>query len=186
MHHPQGPGTISLMDGAQGVNKLSVPEHTASCNAGTRYSRLLHRRCTSLDLDIAFKQIKISQDTKPELCTECCPEKCKCRAFMPGMPCSSASSTPTNISSDHEEIPDLVENKPLHLLYPPVQSPSDEEVDREVAAICRTPVYYWVRSQLTRRHRYYMYHALDSIKETSREKQQRANSPHVQGQPVEH
>ena len=105
---------------------------------------------------------------------------------MPGMPCSSASSTPTNISSDHEDIPDLVENKSLHLLYPPVQSPSDEEADREVAAICRAPVYYRVRSQLTHRHRYYMYNALDSIEETSREKRQHAISPHVQGQPVEH
>ena len=31
-----------------------------------------------------------------------------------------------------------------------------------------------------------MYNALDSIEETSREKQQRENSPHVQGPPVEH
>ena len=105
---------------------------------------------------------------------------------MPGMPYSSASSTPTNISSDHEDIPDLVENKLLHVLYPPVQSPSDEEADREVAAICRAPVYYRVMSQLTRRSRYYMYNALDSIEETSREKWRHANSPCVQGQPVEH
>ena len=93
---------------------------------------------------------------------------------------------PTNISSDHEDIPDLVENKLLHVLYPPVQSPSDEEADREVAAICRAPVYYRVRSQLTHRCRYYMYQALDSIKETSREKWRCANSPRVQGPPVEH
>ena len=91
---------------------------------------------------------------------------------------------PTNTSSDHEDIPDLVENKPLHVLYPPVQSPSDEEADQEVAAICRAPVYYQVRSQLTHRRRYYMYHALDSIEETSREKWRRANSPCVQGPPV--
>ena len=105
---------------------------------------------------------------------------------MPGMPCSSTSSTPTNISSDHEDIPELVENKLLHVLYPPVQSPSDEEVDREVAAICRAPVYYRVRSQLTRRRQYYMYNALDSIEETSREKWRRENSPHVQGPIVKH
>ena len=105
---------------------------------------------------------------------------------MPGMPCSSASSTPTNTSSDHEDIPDLVENKPLHILYPPVQSLSDEEADQEVAAICRAPVYYQVRSQLTHRHRYYMYNALDSIEETSREKQRHESSPCVQGPPVEH
>ena len=163
-----------------------MPEHTISCNAGTRYSRLLHRRCASLDLEAAFKQIKISQNIKLELCIECQAEKCRCPAFTPGMPCSSASSTPTNISSDHEDIPDLVDNKPLHVLYPPVQSPSDEKADREVAVICRAPVYYRVRSQLTRRHRYYMYHALDSIEETSREKQQCANSPRVHGLPVEH
>ena len=59
---------------------------------------------------------------------------------------------PTNISSDHEDIPKLVENKLLHVLYPPVQSPSDEEANREVTAICRAPLYYRVRSQLTRRH----------------------------------
>ena len=93
---------------------------------------------------------------------------------------------PTNISSDHKYIPDLVENKPLHVLYPPVQSPSDEEADREVAVICRAPVYYRVRSKVTRRHRYYMYNALDSIEETSREKWPHANSPLVQGPPVEH
>ena len=186
MHHIQGPGTISLTDCAQGANRLSVPEHTTSCNAGTQYGSILHRRCASLDLEAAFKQIKIAQNIKPELCTECQNEKCRCPAFMPGMLCSSASSTPTNISSDHEDIPDLVENKPLHLLYPLVQSPSDEEADREVAAICRAPVYYWVRSQLTRRRQYYMYNALDSIGETSGEKLQRANSPRVQGQPVEH
>ena len=153
---------------------------------GTRYHRLLHRHCASLDLETAFKQIKISQDIQPKLCTECRTDKCRCPAFMPGMPCSSASSTPTNISSDHEDIPELVDNKPLHVLYPPVQSPSDEEADREVAAICRAPVYYWVRSQLTCRCRYYMYNALDSIEETSREKRRRENSPHVQGPPVKH
>ena len=105
---------------------------------------------------------------------------------MPGTPCSSASSTPTNTSSDHKDIPDLVENKLLHVLYPPVQSPSDKEADQEVAAICRAPVYYRVRSQLTRRCRYYMYNALDSIEETSREKWQCETSPCVQGPPVKH
>ena len=186
MHCTQDPGKVNLTDGAQGVNRLSVPEHIASGNAGTRYHRLLHRHCASLNLETAFKQIKISQDIQLELCTECRTDKCRCPAFMPGTLCSSASSMPTNISSDHEDIPKLVENKPLHVLYPPVQSPSDEEADREVAAICRAPVYYQVRSQLTRRCRYYMYNALDSIEETSREKRRHENSPHVQGPPVEH
>ena len=170
MQHTQDPRKVSLTDGTQGANRLSVPEYIASGNAGTRYCRLLHRHCTSLDLETAFKQIKISPNIQPELCTECRTDKCRCPEFMPGMPCSSASSMPTNTSSDHEDIPDLVENKPLHVLYPPVQSPSDEEADREVAAICRAPVFYRVRSQLTRRHQYYMYNALDSIEETSREK----------------
>ena len=100
--------------------------------------------------------------------------------------CSSASSMPTNTSSDHEDIPDLVEKKPLHVLYPPIPSPSDEEGDREVAAICRAPVYYQVRSQLTLWCRYYMYNALDSIEETSREKWRCENSPRAQGPPVKH
>ena len=151
MHHTQDPGTISLTDGAQGANKLSGPEHTEKYNEDIRYSRLLQRRCASLDFEAAFKQIKISEDNKPEVCTECHTERCRCPAFTPGTPCSSASSTPTNINSDNEQIPDLVKNKPLHVLHPPVQSPSDEEADQEVAAICRAPVYYWVKSQVTHR-----------------------------------
>ena len=71
MHHTQDPGTISHMEGAQGVNKLSEQEHTASGNTGTRYRRLLHRRCASLDCETAFKQITISKDIQPELCKEC-------------------------------------------------------------------------------------------------------------------
>ena len=71
MHHTQDPGKVSLMDGTQGANRLSVPEHITSGNAGARYRRLLHRRCASLDLETAFKQIKISQNIQPELCTEC-------------------------------------------------------------------------------------------------------------------
>ena len=71
MHHTQDPGTISLTDGAQGANRPSGQEHTASCNAGTRYNRLLHRHCASLDLEAAFKQIRISQNIKPELCPDC-------------------------------------------------------------------------------------------------------------------
>ena len=86
MHRTQDPGRVSPRDGAQGVNKLSEPEHIESGNAGTRYRRLLHRHCTSLDLERAFKQIKISQDIKPELCTQCHTEKCRCPAFTPGTP----------------------------------------------------------------------------------------------------
>ena len=71
MHHTQDPGKISLRDGAQGSNRLSMPERTASGNAGTQYCRLLHRHCASLNLETAFKQIKISQNIQPELCTGC-------------------------------------------------------------------------------------------------------------------
>ena len=129
MRRTQDPGKVSLTDGTQGVNRLSIPEHIASGNTGTRYHRLLHRHCASLDLETAFRQIKISQDIQLELCTECRTDKCRCPAFMQGTPCSSASSMPTNISSDHEDIPELVENKLQHVLYPPVQSPSDEEAN---------------------------------------------------------
>ena len=66
MHHTQDPGKVSLMDGTQGVNRLSMPEHITSGNAGTRYRRLLHRHCASLNLETAFKQIKISQDIQLE------------------------------------------------------------------------------------------------------------------------
>ena len=58
MHHTQDPGKISLTDGAQGANRLFMPEHTASGNTGTRYHRLLHRHCTSLNLEAAFKKLK--------------------------------------------------------------------------------------------------------------------------------
>ena len=87
---------------------------------------------------------------------------------MPGTPCSSASSMPTNIGD--EQIPDLVANKLLQALHPPMQSPSDEEADREVAAICRAPEYYWVRSHVRRRHHYFMYNTLDDIGETTQQK----------------
>ena len=89
-------------------------------------------------------------------------------AFTPGTPCSSISSTP--ISTSDEQIPELVANKPGQQLYLPVQTPSDEEVDREVAAICRPSEYYRVRSQLRCRHHYFMYNHLDDIGEITQYK----------------
>ena len=71
MHHTQDPGITSLMDGAQGANRLSVPEDTENYNAGIRYSRLLRRHCVSLDLEAAFKEIKISQNIEIEVCAQC-------------------------------------------------------------------------------------------------------------------
>ena len=156
MHHTQDRGKVNPTDGTQGANKLLGQEPTISGNAGTKYHRLIHRHCASLDLETAFKRIMISQDIKPYFCKECKTEKCICPAFTPGTPCSSASSTPTDINIDDEEIPELVENPPPQVLYPPVQSPLDEETDREVTAICHAPVYYRVRSQITRRRRYYV------------------------------
>ena len=87
---------------------------------------------------------------------------------MPGTLCSSASSTPTNISD--EQFPNLVADKLLQELHLPTQTPSDEEADREVAAICRSPEYYQVRSHVCRRHRYFMYNTLDGIGEITRQK----------------
>ena len=83
-------------------------------------------------------------------------------------------------------MPDLVADKPLQELHLPTQTPSDEEADREVAAICRAPEYYRVRSHVRRRHRYFLYNALDDIGETTQQKRPRNNSPSVQGPPVEH
>ena len=169
MHHILGCGKDSHTDKEPGARRPLEQGLTTSGNADIKYHRLLHRLSASLDLETKFKRITISRDQKPDSCESCKKEKCKCPAFTPGMPCSSASSMPTNNSDEEKEIPELVENTKLKALYPPVQSPSDEEADREVAAICRAPVYYRVRSQTTRRHHNYMYNALDSF-ETGREK----------------
>ena len=123
MHRTHDPGTTYHMEGAHAANKLFMLEPTERYNAGIQYSRLIHRCCASLDLETAFKEIRISQNIEKEVCKQCQAEFCRCPAFMPGMPCSSVSSTPTNISD--EQIPKLVANKPLQELHPPVQSPSD-------------------------------------------------------------
>ena len=73
-------------------------------------------------------------------------------------------------STSDEQIPGLVPAKPDQQLHLPMQSSSDEEADREVAAICRAPEYYRVRSHLRRRCRYYMYNALDDIGEITQYK----------------
>ena len=161
-----------------------VPEPTEKFNADTRYNRLIHRRCASLDLELAFKEIKISQNIERQVCKECKAKFCQCPAFTPGTPCSSISSMPTSTSD--EQIPELVANKPVQQLHLPVQTPSDEEADREVAAICRPSEYYRVRSHLRRRHHYFMYNQLDDIGEITEYKRRRNNSPSAQGLPVEH
>ena len=160
---------------------------TIKYNAGIQYNRLIHRRCASLDLETTFKHINISQDIEKEVCKQCRFETCKFPAFTPGTPCSSVSLLPTNISD--EQIPELVENKPLQALqalHPPVQSLSDEEADRKVAAICTAPEYYRVRSHVRHRHQYFMYNALDEFEETIQRKRPRYKPFKAQGPPVEH
>ena len=168
MHHTHEPGTTDCMEGAPAANKHFMPEPTVKYNAGIQYNRLIQRRCASLDLETAFKEIKISQNIEKEVCKQCQAEFCRCPAFTPRMPCSSVSSTPMSISD--EQIPKLVADKPVQQLHLPVQSPSDEEADREVAAICRPSEYYRVRSHLHRRHHYFMYNALDDIGEITQYK----------------
>ena len=48
-----------------------MPEPTAKYNAGIQYSRLIHRHCASLDLEAAFKEIKITQNIEKEVCEQC-------------------------------------------------------------------------------------------------------------------
>ena len=161
-----------------------MPEPTVKYNAGIHYNRLIERHCASLDLEAAFKEIQISRDIEKQVCKECKVEFCRCQAFTPGTPCSSASSTP--ISTSDEQIPELVANKPVQQLHLHVQTPSDEEADREVAAICRPSEQYRVRSHLRRRRHYFMYNQLDDIGEITQYKRRRNNSPSAQGLPVEH
>ena len=168
MHHTHDPGTINHTEDAPAANKHFGPEPTTKYNAGIHYNRLIHRRCTSLDLEAMFKEIKISQNIEKEVCKQCKAEFCRCPAFTPGKLCSSVSSTPTSISD--EQIPELVADKPLQQLHLPVQTPSDEEVDREVKAICRPSGYYLVRSHLRCRRHYFMYNMLDDIGETTQYK----------------
>ena len=168
MHHTHNPGTTNRTEGTLAANKLFMPEPIAKYNTGIKYNRLIHRCCASLDLETAFKEIKISQNTEKEVCKQCQAEFCRCPAFTPGMSCSSVSSTPTNTSD--EQIPELVASKPVQQLHLSMHSPSDEEADREVAAICKAPEYYWVRSHLRRRRHYFMYNSLDDIGEVTQYK----------------
>ena len=118
-------GTVSHTEGALAVNRRFEPEPTVKSNVDTRYNRLIERRGASLDLEAAFKQIQISRNIETQVCKECKSEFCRCPAFTPGTPCSSASSTP--ISTSDEQIPELVENKPVQQFNLHVQTPSDEE-----------------------------------------------------------
>ena len=71
MHRTHEPGTINHTEGEHAANRHFVPGPTAKYNAGIQYSRLIHRRCTSLDLEATFKDIKISENSEKEVCTQC-------------------------------------------------------------------------------------------------------------------
>ena len=184
MHRTPNPGTISRMEGAPAANKHFVPEPTTKYNAGIHYNRLIERCCASLDLEAAFKQIKISRDIVKQLCKECNAEFCRCPAFTLGTPCTSVSSMPTSVSD--EQIPELVADKSLQQLQLPLKTSSDEEADREVEAICAPSEYYRARSHLRCRCRYFMYNALDDNGEITQYKRPQNSSPSVQGSPDEH
>ena len=176
-----GHGKADPMEEEQGVRERCKNEHIGSGRGAIRYNRLLHRQSASLDLEIAFKQIKISREIKPETCSDCKQEKCQCPAFELETPCPSPSSTPTHSSTDGEEVPQLVSNIETHVLYPPALSPSDEEADAEVAAICRRPISYRMIQSRTRRQRYYMYNSLDAVAENRGQKRRRDDSPPSRG-----
>ena len=184
MHRTPDPGTISHIEGAPTANKRFMPEPTEKYSADTHYNRLIERCCASLDLEAAFKQIKISRDIVKQVCKECNAEFCRCPAFTPGTPCTSVSSMPTSISD--EQIPELVADKSLQQLQLPLKTSSDEEADREVEAICAPSKYYRARAHLRHRHRYFMYNMLDDIGEITQYKRPRNNSPSVQGFPDKH
>ena len=74
----------------------------------------------------------------------------------------------------------------MQRLYPPVLSPSDEEADREVAEICKAPIYYRLRSRHTKRCRYYTYDALDYIAGQHIMKRQRYSPSQLQGHYTKH
>ena len=76
-----------------------------------------------------------------------------------------------------------MENRPVQQFNLHVQTPSDEEADREVAAICKSSEQYRVRLHLRRRRHYLMYNALDDIGETTQYKRPRNNSPSAAGTP---
>ena len=71
MCHTHDPGTTNHTKGTYAPTKLFVPEPTARYKAGIQYSRLIHRYCASLDLETAFKEIKISQNIEKEVCKQC-------------------------------------------------------------------------------------------------------------------
>ena len=101
MHRTHAPGKTNHMGGINAVNRPFVPEPTARYNAGIQYNRLIHRRCASLDLENAFKEIKISQNIEKEVCNQCQAEICRCPALCQGR----------HAHQHHQRLPILVMNR---------------------------------------------------------------------------
>ena len=169
MHRTHDPGTTNRMEGAHTANRRFVPEPTTKYNAGIQYSRLIHRCCASLDLEATFKEIKISQNIEKDVCAQCQSETCRCPAFMPGTPCSSASSTPTDISDEHACLTWWQTNCCKNCIFPPKHLPTKRQIEKS-QRFAGHPEYYRVRSHVRRRRRYFLYNALDDIGETTQQK----------------
>ena len=101
MHRTHDPWTINRMEGTPAANKLFVPEPTIKYNAGIQYNRLIHRHCASLDLEIAFKEIKISQNIEKQVCKQCQPSFADAQHLHPGC----------RAHQYHQRLPALVTNK---------------------------------------------------------------------------
>ena len=105
MYHINNPGTTNHTEGAPIANRLFMPEPTVRYNAGIQYNRLIHRRCASLDLEIAFKEIRISQNIEKE---KKCVDSAKLR------PADAQHLHPgCRVHLHHQCLPVLVTNKSL-------------------------------------------------------------------------
>ena len=89
------------MEGTHAANKLFMPEPTARYNAGIQYSRLIHRRCASLDLETTFKEIKISQNIEKKCVHSAKPRSADAQHLRQGR-C---------VHLYHQRLPILVTNK---------------------------------------------------------------------------
>ena len=101
MHRTHDPGTTNCTEGTHTANKLFVPEPTTRYNAGIQYSRLIHRCCASLDLETAFKEIKISQNIEKEVVNSAKPSSTDAQHLHQGR----------HVHQYHQHLPILVMNK---------------------------------------------------------------------------
>ena len=101
MHRTHDPGTNNHTEGAHAASKLFMPEPTTRYNAGIQYSRLIHRRCASLDLEATFKEIKISQNIEKKCVLSAKPSSADAQHLHPGR----------RAHQYHQRLPILVTNK---------------------------------------------------------------------------